>query len=76
VDPDGTDVVVTGELHGEIAMAARGSGGFGYDAVFIPHDPDARGRTLAELTAEEKDAISHRGRAFRELAGRLGGELS
>jgi XTP/dITP diphosphohydrolase len=74
VDVDGDDVVVTGELHGEIAMAPRGSGGFGYDSVFIPHDADARGRTLAELGAEEKDAISHRGRAFRELAVRLGGE--
>ncbi len=72
VDVDGDEVVVTGELHGEIAMAARGSGGFGYDSVFVPHDADGRGRTLAELTAQEKAALSHRGRAFRQLAERLG----
>ena len=51
---------------GRLAAAPRGSGGFGYDPVFVPDDGD--GRTMAELTDAEKDAISHRGRAARELA--------
>jgi XTP/dITP diphosphohydrolase len=70
VGPDGHEVVATGVLHGEIATAPRGQGGFGYDPVFVPDD--AGGRTLAELTDEEKNAISHRGRAFRALAESLG----
>jgi XTP/dITP diphosphohydrolase len=49
---------------GLLALTPRGSGGFGYDPAFLPHDIDD-GRTMAELTAEEKDAISHRGRAAR-----------
>ena len=49
--------------------APRGSGGFGYDPVFVPDEGD--GRTFAEMTADEKHALSHRGRAFRELAAHL-----
>jgi XTP/dITP diphosphohydrolase len=53
--------------HGLLAEEPRGSGGFGYDPAFLPLDiPD--GRTMAELTAEEKDAISHRGKAARAFA--------
>lgn len=52
--------------HGVLAPSARGSGGFGYDPAFLPRDI-ADGRTMAELSAEEKDAISHRGRAARAL---------
>ena len=55
---------------GTLAEHPRGDGGFGYDPAFIPADI-ADGRTMAELTPEEKDAISHRGRAARALAGWL-----
>ena len=62
--------VVHGEMHGRVIRETRGSGGFGYDVLFVADDtPD--GRTSAELPAADKDAISHRGRALRELAPRL-----
>jgi XTP/dITP diphosphohydrolase len=57
--------VVTGQVEGRLIRAPRGSGGFGYDPIFLPHGFD---QTTAEMTAEAKDAISHRGRAFRALA--------
>ena len=63
--PTGTERVVEGRLHGGLVRSPRGSGGFGYDPVFVP---EGETRTTAELSAEEKDAISHRGRAFRTLA--------
>lgn len=66
--PDGRVWTRTGELWGEIAPEPRGEGGFGYDPVFLVPE---LGRTLAELSAEEKNALSHRGRAFRALAGLL-----
>ena len=56
---------VTGELVGSLATAPRGSHGFGYDPIFVP---DGDTRTTAEMPPAEKDAISHRGRAFRALA--------
>ena len=56
--------VVTGQVEGRLVRAPRGSGGFGYDPIFLP---DGFGQTTAEMTAETKDAISHRGRAFRAL---------
>jgi XTP/dITP diphosphohydrolase len=56
---------VTGELAGSLATAPRGSHGFGYDPIFVP---DGDTRTTAEMPPAEKDAISHRGRAFRALA--------
>lgn len=56
--------VVTGQVEGRLIRAPRGSGGFGYDPIFLP---DGFGQTTAEMTAEAKDAISHRGRAFRAL---------
>lgn len=68
--PDGSEVAAEGSCDGVITESPRGSGGFGYDPVFVPDDGD--GRTLAELSPEEKNAISHRGRAFRALAQRLG----
>lgn len=68
--PDGTEVVVEGSVDGEIAMEPRGTAGFGYDPVFIPEG--GGGRTFAEMTQDEKQAFSHRGRALRALAGRLG----
>jgi XTP/dITP diphosphohydrolase len=56
--------VVTGQVEGRLVRAPRGSGGFGYDPIFLP---DGFGQTTAEMTAEAKDAISHRSRAFRAL---------
>jgi XTP/dITP diphosphohydrolase len=67
--PDGEEVWAEGVVAGHIAPEARGDGGFGYDPVFVPEDAD--GRTFAEMTPEEKHALSHRGRAFRALAARL-----
>ena len=65
VDPDGTEHVVEGRCEGTLSPDPRGTGGFGYDPAFIPDEhPD---RTMAELTPEEKDAISHRGKAARAL---------
>lgn len=65
--PDGREVVREGELRGAIALARSGEGGFGYDPVFLPEG--AGSRSLAEHSDAEKNAISHRGRAFRALAG-------
>jgi XTP/dITP diphosphohydrolase len=56
--------VVTGRIEGRLIRGRRGTGGFGYDPIFVP---DGYEQTTAEMTAEEKDAISHRGRAFRAL---------
>jgi XTP/dITP diphosphohydrolase len=67
--PDGREVVATGAVDGVIAEEARGTNGFGYDPLFVPAEGD--GRTFAELTAEEKHGLSHRGRAFRALAAEL-----
>ncbi len=64
--PDGREVVARGEVEGVIATSARGHNGFGYDPVFVPTEGD--GRSFAEMTPEEKHAVSHRGRAFRTLA--------
>jgi XTP/dITP diphosphohydrolase len=64
--PDGREFVVHGEMRGHLVREPRGSGGFGYDPIFVA---DRETRTNAELTPAEKDAISHRGRAFRALAG-------
>ena len=64
--PDGSVVAsVSGGCRGRIGHARRGSGGFGYDPLFVPEAQD--GRTMAELGPEEKDALSHRGEAFRRL---------
>jgi XTP/dITP diphosphohydrolase len=67
--PDGREVVTSGAVEGVITPAPRGTGGFGYDQVFQPDEGD--GRTFAEMSPEEKHALSHRGRAFRALAERL-----
>jgi len=67
--PDGTEIVASGVVEGSIAPEPRGSGGFGYDPVFVPEG--GGGRTFAEMTASDKHALSHRGRAFRALAERL-----
>jgi len=67
--PDGREVAAIGDVEGVIAPAARGDGGFGYDPVFVP--AGGNGRTFAELSLAEKQALSHRGRALRALAARL-----
>ncbi|MFG1616819.1 RdgB/HAM1 family non-canonical purine NTP pyrophosphatase [Nonomuraea wenchangensis] len=63
--PSGEQRVVEGTLPGHLVRAPRGDHGFGYDPIFVP---EGEQRTTAELAPEEKDAISHRGRAFRALA--------
>jgi XTP/dITP diphosphohydrolase len=66
VDPDGgMEHVVDGRCTGIVAAEPRGAGGFGYDPMFVPDEYPAR--TMAELSPDEKHAISHRGRAVREL---------
>ena len=67
--PDGHELVAEGTCLGRVPVEPAGFGGFGYDPVFVPDEGD--GRTFAEMSAEEKHAVSHRGRAFRALAERL-----
>jgi XTP/dITP diphosphohydrolase len=64
VVPGGEETVARGEWRGRLIREPRGTNGFGYDPIFVP---DGEQRTSAELSADEKDAASHRGRAFRAL---------
>jgi XTP/dITP diphosphohydrolase len=66
--PDGPERSAEGVCEGTLTAKPRGSGGFGYDPIFVPAGWDV---TMAELSAEEKDRISHRGRAFRALRALL-----
>ena len=66
--PDGRELHAEGICEGTLVGKPRGSGGFGYDPIFVPEGGD---RTMAELADEEKDRISHRGRAFRALGATL-----
>ncbi|MEW1865914.1 RdgB/HAM1 family non-canonical purine NTP pyrophosphatase [Streptomyces sp. NBC_00669] len=66
--PDGTTRVAEGRLRGTLRHAPAGAGGFGYDPIL---QPDGEERTCAELSAAEKNAISHRGKAFRALVPML-----
>jgi XTP/dITP diphosphohydrolase len=68
--PNGTELIELGEMPGRVISELRGSGGFGYDALFVA-DATLDGRTSAELSVPEKDAISHRGIALRALAPRI-----
>ena len=71
VGPDGTETVANGTCEGRIGFQPRGEHGFGYDPLF---EPDATpGRTMAELSLAEKNAISHRGAALRDLHEKLAG---
>jgi XTP/dITP diphosphohydrolase len=63
--PDGTELTTSGTVEGHLAPSPAGDGGFGYDPVFVPDEGD--GRTFAQMSATEKQAISHRGRALAEL---------
>jgi XTP/dITP diphosphohydrolase len=67
--PDGAELAVEGTVEGHIALEGRGERGFGYDPVFVPDE--GQGRTFAEMSAEEKHEVSHRGRALRALAAAL-----
>ncbi len=71
VDPDGGELIVHGRCSGTLTHEPRGEGGFGYDPAVVPDDYPGDRRTMAELSAEEKDAISHRGHAARELKLKL-----
>jgi XTP/dITP diphosphohydrolase len=70
VDPGGEERVAEGRCTGVLAPEPRGDGGFGYDPAFVPDDYPGE-RTMAELSPDEKDAISHRGRAARALLAEL-----
>jgi XTP/dITP diphosphohydrolase len=70
--PDGSSHVVLEKVDGHLIRERRGSGGFGYDPIFVPDGFDV---TTAEMTAAEKDAISHRGKAFRALAAFITGSV-
>ena len=68
VFPDGREITAEGIAEGEIAHEARGEGGFGYDPIFFLPE---YGKTMAEISEDEKNALSHRGKAFRALAAKL-----
>jgi XTP/dITP diphosphohydrolase len=68
VVPGGEEVVVRGEWRGTLLRARRGTNGFGYDPIFVPEGYEI---TSAEMTAEQKDAESHRGRALKLLVPHL-----
>ncbi len=70
--PDGRELHAEGTCEGVLVAKPRGSGGFGYDPIFVPAGWD---ETMAELTAEQKDRISHRGRALRALGELLEGDV-
>lgn len=67
VFPNGDSITVRGECEGHIGYEPKGEGGFGYDPVFMFDD----GRSMAQLTAQEKDAVSHRGNSLRKLKIKL-----
>ena len=67
--PDGSETVAMGAVEGHIAIERIGDGGFGYDPIFIPDE--GNGRTFAQMSADEKHSMSHRGRALRTLAKEL-----
>lgn len=71
VFPDGKEIFSEGYMYGEITESPVGDGGFGYDPLFIP---TGESRTVAQMSAEEKNAISHRANALRLLVAKLDGE--
>lgn len=76
VTPEGVERVVEGRMPGRVIRETRGAGGFGYDVLFVPDEYATIGLTSAELTPHEKDRISHRGRALREVAPLVAGDLA
>jgi XTP/dITP diphosphohydrolase len=75
-DPDGRLCLECGHVEGRIAAVPRGEGGFGYDPIFEPAELAPGGRTMAEVDAAQKNAISHRGRAMRAIADALARSLA
>ena len=73
VFPDGTEVIASGTVEGEIVRSPRGTNGFGYDPIFQPLDSQL---TTAQMSADQKDQISHRGKALRDLANQLAKVIS
>jgi XTP/dITP diphosphohydrolase len=71
--PDGREFTVQGDMRGHLIREPRGTEGFGYDPIFVP---EGETRTNAELSPAEKDAISHRGKAFRALAEHIATQLT
>jgi len=77
VTPDGQETVCLGEMPGHLTTAPRGTNGFGYDPIFVPDEqPISKIRTSAELTPSEKNAISHRAKAFQALAPEIAKSLT
>ena len=76
VGPNGAELVEHGRMPGRITRAPRGSGGFGYDVVFVADEHAQAGLTSAELDPVDKDRISHRGQALRALAPRVADALA
>nr|WP_250649103.1 MULTISPECIES: RdgB/HAM1 family non-canonical purine NTP pyrophosphatase [unclassified Actinomyces] len=75
----GAVTLIERSMHGRLLRSPVGAGGFGYDPVFVPVEedaPGALGRTTAQMSAAEKNAVSHRGRALRDLAPVLAGLLA
>ena len=70
VFPDGTELIATGKMHGTLLRKPQGFNGFGYDPIFVP---TGFTKTTAEMSASEKDAISHRGIALKDLALKIKG---
>ena len=66
--PDGHEFTAVGEVKGHILEQPSGSGGFGYDPIFLC---DELGKSFAEATDEEKNSVSHRGRALRAMYGKI-----
>ncbi|MFV0633159.1 RdgB/HAM1 family non-canonical purine NTP pyrophosphatase [Demequina sp.] len=73
VTPDGREFVEVGRMPGRVVRESRGAGGFGYDPIFVPDGYDV---TTAELSPEDKNAISHRGAAFRAMAPHVAAVLT
>jgi XTP/dITP diphosphohydrolase len=73
VFPDGTELVAIGEMYGNLLDAPTGENGFGYDPIFVP---TGFSKTTAEMSAFEKDAISHRGKALKDLAHQISEVIS
>lgn len=74
VDEDGTETVARGTVEGRIGYGLQGDGGFGYDPLFYP-DVFKGALTLAEVSQDEKNAVSHRGNALRELKAKIASRL-
>jgi len=73
IKPGNSTDFFEGECRGSILTEARGSGGFGYDPVFLP---EGHSRSFGEMSEEEKNVLSHRGKAIKNMLAKLGGALA